>query len=531
MISSAAELPMAELQSMARASDVCILGAGPAGLGLALEMSSLGAQVLVLDSGPKGGSRQAEKLSIGDHRGFLDVPVHELRKRGLGGTSRAWASNLARLTPSDFEHHIGIPDSGWPISFETVNTWIDPALRRLGCDLTVAELQAAECAWRKLPLASNPGLEPRAIAATATGDVGTYWRDEIEHAPRIHVVTDAHVSRLATSPDGRRVTEVECVDATRNTPQPMSLRPERVIVATGGIEAPRLLLSSADRPHPEGIGNHAGHLGRWYQDHPFAWCGSIEADEPGGLDHLLFPAGQGRGPKALGALLCLSETELATSSGTDAGVFVLGNRPWMAGQDFNGPAMTSLRRTQRAVRAGHLPVSMIAQTRAMAVGAPSLVRLARQRRTKSPDAHAVRLQACATPQWESRISLSPETDRFGRPRPIVDWRVGTAERRGAQRVLEVLGAAAASSGVGSFRPGPVREDGWPATIETGYHPSGTTRMSRAPEDGVVDTDLQVHGIDNLWINSSSVFPTIGYANPTLTVVALGIRLAHHLNDG
>jgi choline dehydrogenase-like flavoprotein len=134
-----------------------------------------------------------------------------------------------------------------------------------------------------------------------------------------------------------------------------------------------------------------------------------------------------------------------------------------------------------------------------------------------------------TPRPDSRVTLAPARDRMGVPCVRVDWRINDSDRRGLERLRRALAEAIASKGLGALVEDQGIDDaGWPSSMEGGKHHMGTTRMHVDPKRGVVDPDCRVHGVANLYVAGSSVFPTSGYANPTFTIVALALRLADHL---
>jgi choline dehydrogenase-like flavoprotein len=133
------------------------------------------------------------------------------------------------------------------------------------------------------------------------------------------------------------------------------------------------------------------------------------------------------------------------------------------------------------------------------------------------------------PDPASRVTLSDSRDRFGIPLPRIDWRISDAELRTVNRLGELFGAALVRVG----EPRPIAEpwlteENWRANMTDRAHPIGTTRMAEDPKEGVVDRNCAVHGVHGLFIAGSSTFPTSGHINPTLTIVALSIRLADHL---
>lgn len=529
MLSSANDLTTAQLDTT-----VCVVGAGPAGLSLARALADKGIPVLVVESGGAKGSRRAEQLSVGQAAGELRTPVHELRKRSLGGTSRAWASNLAVLDDGDFEPRPDLGHSGWPLAAGDLDPDVEKAFARLGSSLSAADRDEQAAQWAGHPVLRGSDLTAIPIAATNFGDAGARWRDEIERSGSIHLLTDAHVLRLDLSREGGnsqgndrsdRVDSVCCV--ATGSGRRFTIRARDVVLAGGAIELTRTLLLSDQPGHPNGLGNHSGHLGRWYQDHPFAWCGVAHDGPEGTLGELFFPYGSQRGPSAAGPLIARTAEAARRDGHTRVGIMLIPHRPWMAGPAFTSAANTGVRRTIRAVRAGHLPVDLRGEASAVVRGVPSLLGLARSRRRSAPRSHAVRVQIEPTPQADSTITLGRSVDRWGQRQVVVDWRLGDIERTSTHTMLQTLDAALRRIG-GRFDAVAERADGWPSTLEAGYHQSGTTRMSADPSDGVVDPDGRLHGVANLWINSSAVFPSVGYANPTATVVALGLRLADRL---
>jgi choline dehydrogenase-like flavoprotein len=143
------------------------------------------------------------------------------------------------------------------------------------------------------------------------------------------------------------------------------------------------------------------------------------------------------------------------------------------------------------------------------------------------------------PNPDSRVMLVNDRDRFGMPRAALDWRLSMADKDSVAAIARALDGELQRLGIGRVEPAEWLSDGrpeWPVdpTVSNhpigGYHHMGTTRMSADPALGVVDADCRVHGYGNLYVAGSSVFPTGGWANPTLTILALVLRLAAHLRD-
>jgi choline dehydrogenase-like flavoprotein len=132
---------------------------------------------------------------------------------------------------------------------------------------------------------------------------------------------------------------------------------------------------------------------------------------------------------------------------------------------------------------------------------------------------------------DNRVLLSDERDRIGRRKVRIEWQIGDADIENMRRVTRLFDEAVGQAGVGHLeRAFPDAPAAWRQALEAGKHHMGTTRMHLAPPLGVVDENCRVHGTSNLFVTGSSVFPSGGYANPTLTIVALAIRLGDHLKS-
>jgi hypothetical protein len=135
-----------------------------------------------------------------------------------------------------------------------------------------------------------------------------------------------------------------------------------------------------------------------------------------------------------------------------------------------------------------------------------------------------------TPDARSRVELIDARDRLGMPRVRVNWHIARQDFSGIERTAEMLAGALGVTREGRIQH--VKRDSMRERFEVsgGMHHMGTTRMSEDPARGVVDADCRVHHLDNLYLAGSSVFPSVGFSNPTLTLVALALRLANHLES-
>jgi choline dehydrogenase-like flavoprotein len=301
------------------------------------------------------------------------------------------------------------------------------------------------------------------------------------------------------------------------------------VLACGGIENARLLLLSRDR-HANGIGNQHDLVGRFFMDHPRAVFGRIHVPSESPLPMLRgrplrdgkLQLGIGLTPdrqqdeRVLNHYVTLEEqtsgyAEASYQSVVQAMKVVL--RRGYAGSRWNLararlaeiPEMIYLLSPKEL-----MPHSVYRAYVALRDLAP---------RRRGPRTYVAVYFCEQPPDPQSRVSLGHDIDRLGLPRLKLDWRIGDSVRTSVLRLQELLAQQLERSGVGQLEPGDAD-----LRFTDASHHMGTTRMAHSPAEGVVDTDCRVHGIANLYVAGSSVFPCAGHANPTLTLVALCLRL-------
>ena len=510
-------------------TDVCIIGAGPAGITLAMELSRHGIHSVLLDSGDQQRDRRADDLNDGDSVGECYFPLDECRVRAFGGTSRHWHLNgwfRARpLDELDFEERPGIAHSGWPIK----RAELDGAYERASAlcavgphDYDIAGHPAA--ATGGLP--TDPAVVRSVLFRLTKRDWGV-WYAKVAADPRITQLLGATATRILLDEDGRAVGAVEVAngDGTR-----LLIHPRRLVLAGGGIENARLLLVSTDR-HPAGIGNVHDVVGRYFHEHLSNRSGHIVLAHPErirGLDlYRSLPTAQPGA--AVAGKLSLAE-DVVRQQGLLNATFFLERRTASRAH----PAVTSLATLRRAVTWRPLPDHLMGHAQQAGRGAGALLRSAVEQVRGVQESHATVLQlrsmAEQAPNPDSRITLSHRRDRNGVPLPRVAWRLTELDRRSLAITYRLVDAELRRAGIGHIEQRFGDED-VPSQVWGNWHHMGTTRMHEDPRVGVVDRDCRVHGIANLFVAGSSVFPTGGYANPTLTIVALAVRLADHLAVG
>ncbi len=538
-------------------TELCIIGSGPAGLALAAEFAHGPVRVLVVESGGREPEPAAAALNAVDSVGATRVEQQELmRTRALGGTSRIWTGRCAELDEVDFAARAWVPHSGWPIGTAELRPYLDRARAYLGLGPNIYDerLWPVLGARRPAPALDPTLLRPRfwqfSRGSAEPWGPARFAADVVPTtAPNVDLLLHATATQVDTNAEG---TAVEAVEVAGPDGRRARIRARAFILATGGIENARLLLAS-NRVRPAGVGNDHDLVGRFLMDHPGGVIASVAPaaarrlrsrfgrywlDGPGGRQVYLH--GLALSPEVQekeGLLNCAAFLE----------EYPTADDPWHAGQRL----MAALKRQETAPDQVELasfwrrdddgaappPVPSVPRDAlAIARHAPSVAagvyRIVRRHRPPVFRAGQVDLY-CLTEQMpdpSSRLTLSDRTDAFGVPLPRLDWKINERERESMRRLVEVLDAEFGRAGYPRPRPAAWLAGGpdWRESLTDRAHPIGTTRMSDRPSDGVVDPHGQVHGVAGLFVAGSSTFPTAGHANPTLTIVALAIRLADRL---
>jgi choline dehydrogenase-like flavoprotein len=420
------------------------------------------------------------------------------------------------LSEIDFEEREWVPESGWPVSREELLPFYGSAQAVFG--LGPFDYDPEHWATKEFPYIGFPdgrvisGMHQKAVQKR----FGLVYRDELANSRDIDTYLYANALSVGTNDAANHVARISCgcLSGTR-----FSVEAKTFILALGGIENARILLVSRGT-QSVGLANQHDLVGRYFSDHPyFSNLGLIVVTEPSANFSLYFK-NRVRGTDMQAHFELAPEVQRAERL-LHTRIHVR-ERSWDSYQyDPNADAADRLlRKMESLVR--RLTGRQDDMLTPEAFGQPAGARL-------------IRLGAwCEViPRRDSRVYLGGERDELGLERVVVDWRVGSAEKESLIRSLRVFAEAIGLAGLGRARIDLDEESAWPwaGGGEPGLHHMGTTRMSDDAKRGVVDRNCRVHGINNLFMAGSSVFPTYGIANPTLTIVALALRLADHLNRG
>jgi choline dehydrogenase-like flavoprotein len=535
-------------------ADLCIVGAGAAGIALALELADSGLDVVLLESGGLEEDPRTQDLyrgTVADEA--LHSPPDRYRQRRLGGSTTTWGGRCMPFDPIDFEPRDYIAGSGWPFSREALDPYYDRANPL--CEAGPFVYSARQAFQRPLrpvidgfssPQFSTDGLE----RFSCPTDFGARYRHRLEKAPNLRLLLDANATHIGLDASGRHV---DRLIVRTLAGRELKVRAQRYVLATGGLEVVRLLLASRDHD-PRGIGNEFDQVGRYYMCHLAGTIGTLRIRGTSDQVHhgydvsdegvycrrrlSLEPAVQRK--LGLGNFIARLHHPRITDPDHRSAVLSLlflakPLIPYEYAKRLHGDAkfswLTRLRHVGNVVARPFDAVAfawhMLRDRKLAARKFPSIIIKSRG------NLYSVDFHAEQVPNPDSRVTLNPESrDELGMPRLHIDWRYTPQDVKTVQRALALLAEDIASSGVGTFEysPDEVEQEMTRYGAYGGHH-IGTTRMGLDPRTSVVNPDCRVHSVDNLYIASSAVFPTSSQANPTLTIVAMALRLGAHLKAG
>jgi choline dehydrogenase-like flavoprotein len=542
-------------------AEVAVVGAGPAGIVLSLELARAGHDVVLIESGDFKVDSEAQRLgdTVGADPRHVDMSL--ATRRQVGGASNIWGGRCVPFDPIDFEPREIVADAGWPVAYEEVSPYLQRA-----CDW-------CRCGDAVFDAGLIPGLAERSIVpGFRDGDVraselerwslptnfGRLYRTELERCPKLRLETGLTCVEVVPGPgaaqDGRRA--VDHLEGRAADGRRVEVRASRYVIAAGGLGATRLLFAST-RSDPDGIGNHSGHLGRWYMAHVEARVGRVvfstspdstiyghERDADGVYVRRRFtlsPETQRR-EGLPNAAMWLVNPEIGDAShrnGILSFVYLALASP--LGRYFvaEGIRQAHLATRRPAPVSAHLRNVFRdlgdAATFAFTFGYRRFLRRGRKVpgffTASASNAYPLLYHGEHLPSRESFVEPTNELDACGMPRLRTRLHFSDEDVRSVRRVHEALDRSLRRQGLGRVEM--LYEDVESAVREQlfgGYHQAGTTRMSELREGGVVDRDLAVHDFDDLFIASSSIFPTSSQANSTFMLIAFALRLADHLRS-
>lgn len=507
-------------------ADLCIIGAGAAGLTLAQEFQNQALRVVLLEAGGLSYSTDSQAAYRGHGAGQPMYPLEAMRLRYFGGTSNHWTGLCRPFDAIDFIEKPWVPGSGWPIA----KTDLDPYIARTH---QVLDLGPTEYALDKLAPASHRQLglaadafEHQVWRISAPTRFGPKYQSALEQSGNIRVLLNANVTELLLDASGERISRVVFKDPKLKT---RALRVGRVVLATGGIENARLLLASRS-VKAAGVGNEHDLVGRYFQDHPHVYTGTLKLFDESlarscetcysqfdAGSNAILPAVVMAWPAQRREQTLRNAFSLFPDRNLDASKSYLALRRLLGGNTSPGKGQGFWEDLQLV--AGDLEGA--------ATGAYNKLKSVISKTTD----FRMFTRAEQAPNPLSRVMLNGDIDAYGLPRVTLDWQFTPLDKHSLRSANTLFGRE-----IGRLGLGRVQLADWLAASDgrlgeefhAGCHHMGTTRMAATPQKGVVDGNCKVFGTSNLYVAGSSVFVTGGYANPTFTIVQMALRLADHL---
>lgn len=519
-------------------ADICVIGAGIAGIALAREFIGRAESVIVLEGGSLEFTKSLgdlptvirrhtlgeQALARGKIAGQPYYPLRFTRARAFGGSSRAWHEHRGLqahpLDAIDFEARDGWSDHGWPFD----RAALDPFYRRAQEVCALGPFAYDVDTWEASGYGAQLPLDVELVRSEIFqfGEDSKFDRYEADFATAENVNVVLHATAVHIADKRGLVDRIECATLSGNR---FTVRARTIVLAVGAIETARLLLTSMDS-HPAGIGNKHDLVGRYFMEHPDAAVGFlIPGPDVDPAAFALYQHQRASEHLTVEAMIRLSDAVLKSERLLNA---VLRLRPtYSSGMS---PAVQSAQVIRRSAHYGVPSRGLAKHAIRTLLGAGQIVRhYTTWRSERRPDVFGIDVMAEQAPITDSRIRLGRRRDALGIPLTILDWRLTMMDWDSIYRTVKIFGEAVRQAGLGTVVP--TVGDGKPQPAVFGnWHHLGTTRMHRDPARGVVDENCRVHEMDNLYIAGGSVFPTGGYANPSLTIVALSLRLADHLKS-
>ncbi len=503
--------------------DVIVVGAGAIGLTLAIRLAQGGQSVCVIETGTDTLAADYQTLNSGKQSGpRKHLGLERGRYKGLGGTTRLWGGQLMPFSPADFSPNPAHNKPGWQFTYDDISPWIDDALDMLGIKQSTESLEAKWCRKTGQPLEFGTDLKITPSVWMKKPDFNQHFSDVIAASggPQIILGHEA-IGTLADDADGR-ITGVWLRDEAGEEHQ---LRARSTVLACGTLEISRMLLRAKGQLPQTPLGKNR-HVGKWFIDHLHGVAGTIHPQNRkafGAIFDTFYAREHKITPK-----ISLSETAMEANALSNCAMTI---------NAYLGPgeAIAELRGLARRIGGGTSDAgrSLGETARSAQILAPLAWRYLTSRRSGKflSGNTSLGVEVEQLPSSESYIALEEGIDPV-QAEIVVHWSVAGSEMEAVAHCAKATKATCEARGLGEVELDPLVEKADPAFFDKctdSSHQAGGARMAKSAEDGVVDGNCQVFGMPGLYVAGAATFPSGSFANPTLTAIATGLRLAKHLS--
>ncbi|MGC3947907.1 MAG: GMC family oxidoreductase [Chryseolinea sp.] len=525
---------------------ICIIGGGPAGIALAREFKNQNTPVAVIESGGLKPDAVAAQLGEGETEGDPFAALRDMRHRQYGGMSNRWNVQMhlgrigVRYMPADridFERRDWVPDSGWPISYDHLIPFYERASQF--CQSGTMDYEATSWETPDARIIKFPsGNVNTRVFKFGPSDVYTKeYTDDLRDSSHTSVYIYGSAAELIPDESGKNIKELRVASISGNK---FTMRASLFILAAGGLDNPRIMLMS-NSVQPAGVGNQHDVVGRYFMDHPLVTTGQLFPPNKEVIKKLFLYDKRGiRGNTIMGKFE-LSEEVMRRERLLNMSAVVFPRTDL-----HRSPGRMSIDELRHNLGGNAEPGKLLKHIKNIVRDTPNIVgnwyRHSYKADIMKPNfavgewsleqdlskytKFQILSQTEQAPHRDNRVVLSRNLDILGYPMAKLINHRRDIEKQSVRRSIEIFADAFREAGMGDLKTETFF--GEPILQLSTHHNMGTTRMNEDPKKGVVDLDCKVHGLQNLYIAGSSVFPVGGYANPTLTIIALAMRLADHI---
>lgn len=509
-------------------ADICIVGAGAAGITLAMELVPTGKRILLVEGGDLKYSEDSQSLyHMAKDRQYWDP--YRSRVRFFGGSTNHWEGSCRTFDPIDFERRSWVPDSGWPFSYQDLQPYYARAFPYVDAGQYFPDegplLRHLDAHRPKLVAG---GFDVRLGSHSPPTRFGQKYIGDLRPAANLTILTRANLMSIDEAPDRQSVQSLTVCNYKKHK---AAITAKLYVIALGGIENARALLLS-DAVTPGGIGNENDLVGRYFMDHPviealdfYPSADFIRAWGSGVVDYQ-----STEHPLSLQASEALLRKYHLTNARMPLG---------LSTQSYTSRGIESAHQIEKAIATRQELPELLTHLRNVIGDADLILEQWRRKHGFRPMIHradqyggyVMQMMMEQRPDRDNRIVLTPEQDALGLRKGRVAWRLPQSEKEDFKRLIALFAKGMGAQGVGVVRSFLSEDDmnrRFEELMNFGHHHMGTTRASAEPKAGVVDANQRIHGRANIYMAGSSVFPTGSHVPPTTTIVATTIRLADHL---